>query len=298
MNKQHLPFADDNISPYNECNIMLTPKHIIDILGRHCINNITIKNFNVYRQAFTHPSYIKSLYSEEKIEEWNSKCTFPLIELGEQSYERLEFLGDMELKQIIGYYLFQRYPYADEGFLTKTKTKLENKETFANWSLKLGFNRYVLLAQSVEKLRCSQSTLEDLMESFIAALLIDQGHDICRKFVHHILENKSECVVDLAQMLYQDDNYKDQLLRWFNSNNWKGAIYHVIENGHENADKKFVVGILNPGIIYNKNKTYNKSQFMSIGDPALTKKQAEQNAAKNALENYNMNQDHLLFAHD
>ena len=51
-------------------------------------------------------------------------------------------------------------------------------------------------------------------------------------------------------------------------------------------------------ISYNKNKTYNKSQFMSIGDPALTKKQAEQNAAKNALENYNMNQDHLLFAHD
>lgn len=297
MLKHNILSSDNSTSPFNEYNIMLTPKHIIDILGRHNINNITIKNFNVYKQAFTHSSYIKSLYLKNKVTEWKENCAFSIIELGDESYERLEFLGDMELKQIIGYYLFQRYPYADEGFLTKTKTKLENKDTFASWSMKLGFNRYVLLAQSVEKIRCSQNILEDLMESFIAALLIDQGHETCRKFVHYILENKSDCIVDIAQILYQDDNYKDQLLRWFNSNGWKGAVYHVIENGHENADKKFVVGILNPGISYNKNKTH-KSQFMAIGNSASTKKQAEQNAARVALENYNMNQDHLLFAHD
>ena len=89
------------------------------------MNNYDIKleviDIEIYRQALTHKSYIKKdFYSKNYNELEKAKLELgDVLELRDDSNERLEFLGDTVIKSVIAEYLFERYPLQDEGFMTR-----------------------------------------------------------------------------------------------------------------------------------------------------------------------------------
>ena len=286
---------EDVISiPYNESNILCTKKDIQDICEKYGIT-IKVNNIELYRKAFTHKSYLKrNNIPPEMLAEAKLNMKDDLVELRDESYERLEILGDTVLKIIITDYLFERYPNENEGFITRLKTKIENRESFAKLSRNLGIGKFLIISQHIENIngRDSDKILEDTFEAFIGALFKDQefeklnnGFHMCREFITNILENKNHDI-DYANLLYYDTNYKDQLLRYFHSEKWGHPIYREISHNGPAHSRKFRMGVISPKLTnYNDLSSDYMKQYVGLGE-GNSKKKAEQEASLKALQHY------------
>ncbi|MBM2813879.1 MAG: RNAse [Ignavibacteria bacterium] len=214
--------------------------------------NLKIKNLGYYEQAFTHRSYLQiSTFSKSK------------------SNERMEFLGDAILGFIVGEFLFTSYSDSFEGDLTKMRSWLVNKNSLALCARKLGLSQFILLSHSAERsLRTgSDSMLADCLEAVIAAIYLDGGFSIVKQF---ILEKLLPIIMNDIEM--EDSNYKSILLESLQAKCKKAPSYVIIEEKGPDHDKEFIIGV------------YLDRVLMGQGT-GKSKKQAEQLAAQNALEN-------------
>ena len=191
------------------------------------------------------------------------------IDLMSESSERIEFFGDSVIKCIVAKYLYTRYYKEDEGFLTKTKTKIENRKSLANFARKLGLEKYLIISKQNEEAgnRDSDKFLEDAFEAFMGALLIDQGFDICEKYLVKLLETE----IDYAEILYIDTNFKDKLQRFYHQNNWKHPNFIDISVEIINSKKIFTVAV----------NDINNEEIARAAE--LSKKKAEQKVSMLAL---------------
>ena len=117
--------------PYNLNNVLINDKDVIDILNKYNVNIGTINHINYIRNAFVHKSYCKKIFfTDEILNDAKNELNNPsnLLELQDQSYERLEFFGDRVLKICVSMYLFHRYPKQNEGFMTRLQMKIEDKK--------------------------------------------------------------------------------------------------------------------------------------------------------------------------
>ena len=134
--------------------------------------------------------------------------------------------------------------------------------------------------------RTSEKVLEDAFESFIGALYLDGGIDICRKFLIGILETE----IDYSQILYKDNNYKHLLMIFYHQQKWRHPHYYEISRS-EPPKPSFTVGV-KAGIEVPKNTNKKKLEIMLdnaklVGVGTASKKQkGEQLAAKQALIHY------------
>ena len=103
-------------NPYNEKNIEISEENIKSILEKFNIF-YKINNIELFKRAFVHRSYVFDNVSNYKL----VKAPYNCIELKKYSNERLEFLGDGVLECITKFYLYKRFPKADEGFMTEKK---------------------------------------------------------------------------------------------------------------------------------------------------------------------------------
>ena len=112
------------LNPWNKKNKLLSKEDVYKIYtkaGFHNTNNIIIiNNLQLYQQAFVHSSY--SLKNNENIDIINKPAN--AIDLFDDNYENMEFLGDRCLDLSVAYYLYRMYPDTDQGFKTKMKTKI------------------------------------------------------------------------------------------------------------------------------------------------------------------------------
>ena len=234
------------------------------------IQDYKIKDLTLFQQAFVHTSYCEMKdYEEYK----KPKDCLPLFK---KSYETLEFLGDSFLGCVVTNYLYNRYVdkhNKEEGFLTKLKIRFVCGEQLAYLSNKLGFNKFMIISKHIED-NCSgrqnQHILEDIYEAFIGALYLDsKDYSLINKFIINSIEK----YVDISDIILNDNNFKDQLLRYFQHNFSVYPIYETTKN--ENNFESIVFKKLedNPKIEISK----------GLG---TTKKKAEQEAAKQALIYY------------
>ena len=254
----------------NPNNILITKKEIQNMLSKGDIT-IEINDLSIWQCAFTHKSYI--VKEEVNPEEVTS------VPLQETSNERLEWLGDAKIQGAVSYYLWERFPDQDEGFLTKLRSKLVKTKNLAFLATKLGFSPYLLLSYHVEfgcQGRTNQRILENTFESFIGAMFIDfknkkneaYGYEVVRRFLISVIQK----YVDIIEMIVKDENSKDQLM-WYFQKKFNGAFPIYLKEKYEN--ECFHIYIVEP----NSQITVGKGH-------ARSKKQAEQNAAKNALSFY------------
>jgi ribonuclease-3 len=183
------------------------------------------------------------------------------------SYERLEFLGDAVLDLIAAEVLFEKFPTANEGFLTKSRAKLVKGDTLAKFSEKLGIEELLELGERSEQVNISKSILADVFESIIAAIYITKGYPSAFLFVSKVFEEQ----VDFKKLVNQVDNFKSALLEFTQAKKMSLPDYKVISESGPGHDKVFEI-------------------LVSVDDQELgtgqgrSKKIAEQAAAKVALK--------------
>jgi len=265
--------SEELIIPYNKNNILITEDNITMLFQKYDLD-INVKNINIYRQALTHKSYVVSEYTNynhHALKQIKDSLGQSVVDLMPESSERIEFFGDTVVKCVVAKYLYERYYKEDEGFLTRTKTKIENRKSLANFARKLGIDDYIIMSKQNEDIdsRNSDKFLEDAFEGFIGALLFDQGFDFCEKYLRILLETE----VDYAEILYIDTNFKDKLQRFFHQNGWQHPLFEDISSEIINSKKMFTVAV------FNSNSEITRAQESS-------KKKAEQKASMLALLKY------------
>ena len=284
-------FNNDNveiikINPYNPNNSLITKDQVEEILRKVGIN-LPIRDIKKYQLACTHKSYLKRILSNKTLDIHIVKEP-NVLDLQEESNERLEFLGDQITNSIIVYSLFQRFPAEQEGFMTKLKTKLISTKFYAKFARYLGLGRYIIISKHVEEYgngRNSDKILENLFESFMGALFLDfstipsvytsklgllsgPGYEICEKMVVHLLEK----LIDFDDLIQNDTNYKDILLRYYQSTYQIVPRYVEINVEGPPNNCTFTMGV------------YDKDGNICGRGIGNSKKMAEQMASKEALE--------------
>lgn len=223
-------------------------KNTIDSLNRILGYELITPRFFI--KALTHRSYL----------EISSKL--------DKSYERLEYLGDAVLGLISAEYLFQHFSDQHEGFLTKTRSQLVNKDSLADAAERIDLKKFVLydkrFLRSEDK--GMRSILADCVEALIGAIYLDSGLDNCRKF---IIKNIIEPSISDGSYL-KNTNYKGMLLEFCHAKGKNTPSYNLIkEEGPEHCKTFTVEVVINEEIL-----------GTGEGD---SKKTAEQNAAKSAF---------------
>ena len=266
--------TEEIIIPFNINNVLITNEDIKILFQKYDIE-IDIKNIKIYHLALTHKSYIISEYTNYNyniLKQIKNTLNPNIIDLMKESSERIEFFGDSVIKCIVAKYLYERYFSESEGFLTKTKTKIENRKSLANFARKLGLDNFLIISKQNEEAgnRDSDRFLEDAFEAFIGALLIDQGFEFCEKYIRILLETE----IDYADILYIDTNFKDRLQRFFHQNSWQHPIFIDISTDIINNKKIFTVAVMD---------SFNNE---IIRGQESSKKKAEQKASMLALLKY------------
>jgi len=213
-------------------------KNLVKLLG------FKPKNIQLYLLAFTHKS----------VESVNSSTSF-------HNNERLEYLGDAVLDAAVSDMLYKRFPSADEGFLTKMRTKIVNGKTLTILAQKIGLDK-LLFVKSSKNL--TERIFEDAFEALIAAIYLDRGFKYVIRFVSQKIMVEH---INLNQLKYIDTNYKSRIIEW--SQKHKLTVEYDTIDG-EGETKTFV----------SKLKVNDNIIAEGVGH---SKKTAEQRASKNAL---------------
>ena len=244
---------------YNDGMDLSTPhvsrQEIENILG------MRPKNLDYYRRALVHKSVQRNV---RKAQEANGSKS--VLEYLTMSNERLEFLGDSVLGLIVSNYLYDKYPTKDEGFMTRTKTKLVCGKNCAKLAQSLNLGNHILMSRNVQK-TSNVKILEDAFEAFVGAIYKDLGFKFAQAFVYRLLEEN----LDINNML-EDNNYKDILLRYCQSEAKPLPEYITIKEEGPPHERLFTVSV------------QVGTEHWGTGEPGASKKEAEQMAAKSAIE--------------
>ena len=127
----------------------------------------------------------------------------------DESNERLEFLGDAILGLIVAKYLFKLYPFKDEGFLTKIRSKIVNRESLNNVGRKIGLKSLI----NVNKIKSKSydSIYGDALEAIIGACYLEKGFNFCED---KVVQNIIVPYFDLDNLTTQTHNFKSKVLEW------------------------------------------------------------------------------------
>lgn len=202
-------------------------------------------NLSLYRKAFTHSSAANQLRGPENRRE---------------SYERLEFLGDAVLSTVIADYLFKKFPFRDEGFLTKLRSRIVSRQQLGKLAQKFGIER-LIEAESGLTGR-SNSISGDVFEALIGAIFLDKGYAFTSSFINQTILRYH---LDIDEIEATDHDYKSKLIEWAQKNK-KELRFNLVEELGAGQNKVFVIEIMIDG------SPHGRSQHGS-------KKRAEQEAA-------------------
>lgn len=183
------------------------------------------------------------------------------------SNERLEFLGDSILSLIVSEYIYKYFPNLPEGELTKIRASLVCENSLCAFSKELGVGEFLLLGKGEQQNggRTRPSILADAFEAILAAIYLDGGMEPARRHVLRFIER------ELKTHHENFADYKTVLQEIIQRNPEETITYVLASESGPDHDKTFTVNVM-----LNSNK---------IGTgTGHSKKQAEQLAAKQALE--------------
>ncbi len=184
-----------------------------------------------------------------------------------ESNERLEYLGDAILGAIIADYLFKKYPYRDEGFLTEIRSRIVNRDTLNDVSRKMGVGEIVEYSGNGNSRMSYKSLYGDTLEALIGAIYLDHGYKKTKKFITKKLLRR---YYDLDQIIQTNLNYKSKIIEWAHRNN-KDLRFEVSGSTDKGRSKQFIAKVIMDGISVSQGAGYSK-------------KKAEQDAAKKSCE--------------
>jgi len=149
-------------------------------------------NLKLYEIAFIHRSASYTLPNGKKV-----------------NNERLEYLGDAILDAILSDYLFEKFPDASEGFMTKIRSRIVNRDILNQLAISMGINK--ILISNVSSVHPTKNLYGDALEALIGSLFLDKGFKKTKKlFIRNVL-NK---YLDLNVIISTDTDYKSLVFEW------------------------------------------------------------------------------------
>jgi ribonuclease-3 len=168
----------------------------------------------------------------------------------DENNERLEFLGDAILSTIVAHYLFMRYPYKDEGFLTEMRSKMVNRNQLNDIAVKIGLKKITFYNKFDNSLKISQ-IFGNTLEALVGAVYLDKGYDDTQTWVF---------MQDLENL---DINQKNKLYGWANKNG-KNLEFETLEERIENGRRLFTIAAKIDGVVIAEAKAYNKKDASQV----------------------------------
>lgn len=189
----------------------------------------------------------------------------------DENNERLEFLGDAILSSIVAHFLFMRYPYKEEGFLTEMRSKMVNRNQLNDIAVKIGLKKITLFNKLDNSLKISQ-IFGNTLEALVGAVYLDKGFEETRKWVTRQIIHSHLFLQDLENI---DINLKNKLYGWANKNG-KILVFETVDEKLEKGRRLFTIGAVIDGELIADGKGFNK-------------KDASQIAAQKAIEKLGIN---------
>jgi ribonuclease III len=204
-------------------------------------------NLKLYEIAFIHRSATLTLPDGKKV-----------------NNERLEFLGDAILDAILSDFLFEKFPDANEGFMTKIRSRIVNRDVLNQLAVSMGINK--ILISNVSSVHPTKNLYGDALEALIGSVFLDKGFKKTKKlFIKNVL-NK---YLDLNLIIRTDSDYKSLVFEWVQKHK-----SNLIFTYNEEYDFKLKKSVFSTTLIIDKEELGD-----GYGD---SKKEAEQEAAGKA----------------
>jgi len=210
------------------------------------------KNVQLYHLAFLH----SSLSSETNL-----------------SNERLEYLGDAVLSLVIADYLFNKFPYKNEGYLTDLRSKMVSRSQLNSLAMKMGVEE-LLQYNKHDSFLSKKAISGNALEALIGAVYLDYGFEGARKF---ILKKIVAPYLDIAEVEASEFNYKSKLLEWAQKNSVR-AEFKVVEEKRNARFSYYKVALL-------------VDDHIAGNGEDNSKKNAEKKAAKEAFGKLGIKED-------
>jgi len=270
-------------NPWNPRNKQIPKQEIIRILKEYGITK-TVQDIQLFRQACIHTSYVdkSEIWSKQEepmvLAERPEKC----LPLQPADNEELEYAGDGILSAVVATYLKERFSGQGEGFMTNLRTEIVNNDRLGELAKKVGFSEWLMISRHVEEMcdgRQNLRLLGSMFEAWLGALYYSfgkggPGFEAVQTFVVNVLERH----IYFVELITKNTNYKDQLLRHFQSEYHQPPKYKLVHEEGPSHDRTFTMGVL------------SITGSVIATATAKNKKEAEQNASKLALEHLKMAQ--------
>ena len=204
-------------------------------------------NLKLYEIAFIHRSASFTLPNGKKV-----------------NNERLEYLGDAVLDAILSDYLFEKFPDSNEGFLTKIRSRIVNRDVLNQLALSMGINN--ILISNVSSVHPTKNLYGDALEALIGSVFLDKGFKKTKKL---FLRNVLNKYLDLNVIVSTDSDYKSLVFEWVQKHK-----SNLIFTYHEEYDFNLKKSVFSTILIIDKEE-------LGVGQGS-SKKEAEQEAASQA----------------
>lgn len=195
-------------------------------------------NLKLYKTALTHSSLSDNV---------------------DQNNERLEFLGDAILGAFVADYLFKKYPYQGEGFLTEMRSKMVNRQQLNDVAIRMGLKKLIRYNKSDFTLR-SSNIFGNSLEALIGAVYLDCGY---KKTCQWVFKSVIIPFMHLEELESKEINHKNKLYGWANKN---GKLLDFITTNEslENGRRLFTVAAVVDGETLGEGKAFNKKDASQI----------------------------------
>ena len=214
-------------------------------------------NISLYKTALTHRS---------------------VREGADENNERLEYLGDAVLSALIADYLFKRYPYREEGFLTEMRSKMVNRQQLNEIAIRMGLKKVTLYNKMDGSLKVSQ-IFGNTLEALVGAVYLDCGYKKTAKWVLDYIILPHMFMDDLENL---EINHKNKLYGWANK---KGKVleFETLNEKLENGRRLFTVAAVIDGKAIAEGKAFNKKDASQIAAQLAVEKMGIINSDSTAL---------------
>ena len=183
-----------------------------------------------------------------------------------ENNERMEFLGDAIISSVVAEYLFKKYPYKDEGFLTEMRSKMVNRQQLNHIAIQMGLKKMTRFNKLDGGLKSSQ-IFGNTLEALVGAIYLDKQYNFTKKW---IIEKMIQPYLFMDELEQIDINIKNKIIGWALKQG-KQIDFVLADEQLEGRRRLFTINIVIDGEVITSQKGF-------------TKKDASQIAAQKAIE--------------
>ena len=189
-----------------------------------------------------------------------------LKESPSENNERMEFLGDAIISSVVAEYLFKKYPYKGEGFLTEMRSKMVNRQQLNHIAIQMGLKKMTRFNKLDGGLKSSQ-IFGNTLEALVGAIYLDKEYNFTKKW---IIEKMIQPYLFMDELEQIDINIKNKIIGWALKQG-KQIDFVLADETLEGRRRLFTINIVIDGEVITSQKGF-------------TKKDASQIAAQKAIE--------------